>query len=81
MNADLRKSAFIRGLLYRFYVVGFGEDRVMRFMLIDGINAPWIIDHYIEGKQATRINYESVQYNQALADTLFAKRDNIKAIK
>ena len=57
------------------------EDRVMRFMLIDGINAPWIIDHYIEGKQATRINYESVQYNQALADTLFAKPDNIKAIK
>ena len=57
------------------------EDRVMKFTLIDGINAPWIIDHYINGKQATRINYESVQYNQALADTLFAKPDNVKAIK
>lgn len=57
------------------------EDRVMRFMLIDGINAPWIVDHYVEGKQATRINYESVEYNQALADTLFAKPDNVKAIK
>lgn len=57
------------------------EDRVMKFTMIDGINAPWIIDHYIEGKQATRINYDSVQYNQPLADTLFAKPDNIKAIK
>lgn len=57
------------------------EDRVMRFTLIDGINVPWIIDHYVEGKQATRINYDSVQYNQSLADTLFAKPDNIKAIK
>lgn len=57
------------------------EDRVMRFTMIDGINVPWIIDHYVEGKQATRINYESVQHNQALADTLFAKPDNVKAIK
>jgi hypothetical protein len=57
------------------------EDRVMRFTMIDGINVPWIVDHYVEGKQATRINYESVQHNQALADTLFAKPDNVKAIK
>ncbi len=57
------------------------EDRVMKFTQLDGINAPWIIDHYIEGKQATRINYDSVQYNQSLADTLVAKPDNIKAIK
>ncbi|HEX5873930.1 MAG TPA: hypothetical protein VFY60_04730 [Pyrinomonadaceae bacterium] len=57
------------------------EDRVMRFTLIDGVNVPWIVDHYVEGKQATRVNYESVQHNQALADTLFAKPDNVKAIK
>ncbi|HEU4508497.1 MAG TPA: hypothetical protein VFR78_09690 [Pyrinomonadaceae bacterium] len=57
------------------------EDRVMRFMQIDGVNAPWIIDHYINDKQTTRINYESIQYNQSLADTLFAKPDNVKAIK
>ena len=57
------------------------EDRVMKLTMIDGINVPWIIDHYIEGKQVTRINYDSVQYNQPLADTLFAKPDNIKAIK
>jgi hypothetical protein len=57
------------------------EDRVMRFTMIDGINVPWIVDHYVEGKQATRINYESVQHNQAFPDTLFAKPDNVKAIK
>lgn len=57
------------------------EDRLMKFTMIEGVNAPWIIDHYIEGKQATRINYESVQYNQALEDSLFEKPDNVKAIK
>jgi hypothetical protein len=57
------------------------EDRVMRFTMIDGINVPWIVDHYVEGKQATRINYESVLHNQALAEALFAKPDNVKAIK
>ena len=57
------------------------EDRVMKFTMFDGVAAPWIIDHYMNGKQATRINYESVQYNQALADNLFAKPDNVKAIK
>ena len=57
------------------------EDRVMRFITMGGVNVPWVIDHYMNGKQVTRINYDSVQYNLALADTLFAKPDNVKAIK
>lgn len=57
------------------------EDRLMKFTTIDGVAVPWIIDHYMNGKQVTRINYESVQYNQALADSLFAKPDNVKSIK
>ena len=57
------------------------EDRLLRFISIDGVTAPWIIDHFVNGTQSTRINYESVQYNQRFADTLFAKPDNVKSIK
>ena len=57
------------------------EDRIMKFTTIDGVNAPWIIDRFVNGKQTSRINYELVQYNQQFADSLFAKPDNVKAIK
>ena len=57
------------------------EDQFFKFIVIDGVNAPWVIDHYVNGKQTSRINYESVQYNQKLADSLFAKPENVKAIK
>jgi hypothetical protein len=57
------------------------EDRLMQFVSIDGVKVAWIIDHYINGKQTSRINYETVQYNQKFADTLFAKPDNVKSIK
>jgi hypothetical protein len=53
----------------------------MRFVDINGIQAPWIIDRFINSKQSARINYENVQYNQKLPDALWPKPDNIKAIK
>jgi hypothetical protein len=57
------------------------EDRLMKFILINGINAPWIIDHFINDTQTSRINYESVQYNQPLPEELFDKPADIKSIK
>jgi hypothetical protein len=57
------------------------EDQLLKFITIDGVTAPWVIDHFVNGKQTTRINYESVQYNQRFADNLFAKPDNVKSIK
>jgi hypothetical protein len=45
------------------------------------VTAPWIIDHYVAGKQSSRINYESIEYNRPIADSLFAKPTNLKAIK
>jgi hypothetical protein len=57
------------------------EDQLLKFITVDGVNAPWVIDHYINGKQSTRVNYESIQYNQKLPDSLFAKPENVKAIK
>ena len=57
------------------------EDQLLKFIEVDGVTAPWVIDHFINGKQVSRINYESVQYNQRFPDNLFAKPDNVKAIK
>jgi hypothetical protein len=57
------------------------EDQLLKFIDVDGVNAPWVIDHYVDGHQTTRINYESVQYNQPIADTLFAKPADVKKIK
>jgi hypothetical protein len=57
------------------------EDQLLRFVSVQGVNAPWVIDHFINGKQVTRINYESVQYNQRIDDAIFAKPADIKKIK
>lgn len=57
------------------------EDLLLKYITVDGVTAPWVIDHFINGKQATRINYESIQYNQSFPDTLFAKPENVKSIK
>jgi hypothetical protein len=57
------------------------EDQFFKFINVAGVNVPFVVDHFINGKQSSRINYESVQYNQKFPDTLFAKPENVKAIK
>ena len=57
------------------------EDYLRSYVNIEGVNAPWVIDHFVNGKQTSRINYESVQFNQKFPDALFAKPDNVKSIK
>jgi hypothetical protein len=57
------------------------EDQLLKFISIEGVNAPWVVDHFTNSKQTSRINYESIQYNQKFTDNLFAKPENVKAIK
>lgn len=57
------------------------EDQILRYVENQGVQTPWVIDHFINGKQVTRINYESVQYNQKVDDALFAKPVDVKKIK
>ena len=57
------------------------EDQLFKFITVDGVTAAWVVDHFINGKQTSRINYESVQYNQHFADSLFAKPVDVKSIK
>ncbi len=57
------------------------EDQFLRFISIEGVTVPFVVDHFINGHQTSRINYETVQYNQKFPDSLFAKPENVKAIK
>ena len=57
------------------------EDRLAKPITIAGITAPWVIDHFINGVQTSRVGYESIEYNSPFADSLFAKPANIKSLK
>ncbi len=57
------------------------EDRLGKPITVQGITAPWVVDHYMNGVQSSRISYESLDYNQPLPDSLFVKPANIKALK
>jgi hypothetical protein len=57
------------------------EDRLAKPITIGGVTAPWVVDHFINGVQTSRINFESIDYNQAVGDSLFAKPTNIKSLK
>ena len=57
------------------------EDRLAKPISLNGVTAAFVIDHFINGKQTSRINYESIEFNRPLADSLFAKPESAKAIK
>jgi len=57
------------------------EDRFAQFVSTNGILAPFILDHYRAGLQTSRINYQSLDFNAPVADALFGKPDNLKALK
>ena len=57
------------------------EDRIYKPITIDGIVAPYVIDHFRNGIQTSRINYESVEFNKTVSDSLFAKPASVKAVK
>jgi hypothetical protein len=57
------------------------EDRYAQFVDIQGIKTPFIIDHFSGGVQTTRINYESMEFNKAIPDSIFAKPNSAKEMK
>jgi len=57
------------------------EDRLARPITIDGVTAAYVIDHFINGKQTSRINYESIEFNRPLAASLFTKPEDAKSVK
>ncbi len=57
------------------------EDRYAQFVEIQGIKTPFIIDHFSGGVQTSRVNYESVEFNKIIPDSIFAKPTSPKELK
>ena len=57
------------------------EDRYALFVDVQGIKAPFIIDHFTGGVQTSRINYETVEFNKKVSDSIFEKPSNPKSLK
>jgi len=57
------------------------EDRFYRPLLVGGVTAPFVIDHFRNGAQTSRVNYESIEFNKPIAESLFAKPASFKGIK
>ncbi|MFL6257298.1 MAG: hypothetical protein ACJ74T_19995 [Pyrinomonadaceae bacterium] len=57
------------------------EDRYAQFLTIDGALFPFVIDHYRAGVQSSRVNYDTVEFNKPVPDSLFAKPSDVKSIK
>jgi hypothetical protein len=57
------------------------EDRLAQHVKIEGVTVPFVIDHYSAGAQTSRINYQSIEFNSAIAETLFARPASVKAVK
>jgi hypothetical protein len=57
------------------------EDRYAQFQTIGSVRTPFIIDHYRAGVQSSRVNYEKVDFNAPIPETLFTKPDDIKKVK
>src|SRR6185436_1515746 len=55
------------------------EDQLLKFIEVAGVTAPWVVDHFTNGHQISRVNYESMQYNQSFPNNLFAKPADVKA--
>ena len=57
------------------------EDRYAQFIDVGGVKTPFIIDRFSNGKQTSRINYESVDFNKTISDAIFTKPANAKDAK
>jgi hypothetical protein len=57
------------------------EDRYAQFIDVGGIKSAFIVDRFTAGKQSSRINYESIEFNRSIPESVFAKPANPKEAK
>lgn len=57
------------------------EDRYAQFVDVQGIKTPFIIDHFSNKQQTSRVNYESVEFNKSIPDSIFAQPKTAKDLK
>lgn len=57
------------------------EDRYAQFLDIQGIITPFVIDHFVNDKHQSRINYLTIEYNKNIPDSIFTKPADAKEFK
>ena len=57
------------------------EDRYAQFVDINGVRTPFIIDRFTNKQHTSRINYESIEFNRSVPDSIFAKPATAKEAK
>jgi hypothetical protein len=57
------------------------EDRYAQFVDVGRIKTPFIIDRFTGGVHSSRINYQTVEYNKTIPDSIFEKPANAKDAK
>ncbi|MCU0240734.1 MAG: hypothetical protein MUC29_14935 [Pyrinomonadaceae bacterium] len=57
------------------------EDRYAQFLDIQGVLVPFVVDHYINGIQTSRINYTKFEINKNIPNSIFAKPKDVKELK
>jgi hypothetical protein len=57
------------------------EDRFAQIIPIGAVLFPFVVDHFTAGVQASRVNYDSVEFNRPVPDSLFARPADIKGVK
>lgn len=56
------------------------EDRFAQFVDTRGMRLPFIIDHFRDGRQTSRVNYEAVSFDEALPADFFDRPTDIKKL-
>ena len=57
------------------------EDRFAQIVSIGAVRVPFVVDHYSAGVQSSRVNYDAVEFNRPVPDSLFTKPADVKAVK
>jgi hypothetical protein len=57
------------------------EDRYAQYISVGAVRFPYVIDHYRAGVQSSRVNYDKIEVNSAVPDSLFAKPADAKSVK
>lgn len=57
------------------------EDRYAQFIDVQGVKSAFIVDHFTNDVQTSRINYESIELNKKIPDSVFEKPSNPKSLK
>ena len=57
------------------------EDRYAQFVDVQGIKTPLIVDHFTNNSHTSRVNYETVEFNKSVPDSIFTKPNSPKELK